>query len=138
MRGTPIKRMIMNLGNRMIYKTTAFKFLLNYFFLEEIFLIIFGLRLRPDGAGNSNATTTTKTTLRVLSVVGESHKIISLLPRNLLALCILLWLELIFRHLGPGGVRGGRAPLELRFYRVKIFKVGKISFLYYTSSPSTY
>ena len=96
MRGTPIKRMIMNLGNRMIHKTTAFKFLLNYFFLEEIFLIIFGLRLRPDGAGNSNATTTTKTTLRVLSVVGESHKIISLLPRNLLALCILLWLELIF------------------------------------------
>ena len=78
MRGTPIKRMIMNLGNRMIHKTTAFKFLLNYFFLEEIFLIIFGLRLRPDGAGNSNATTK-KTTFKVLSV-GESHKIISLLP----------------------------------------------------------
>ena len=40
--------------------------------------ISYYLSVRTDGAGNSNATTT-KTTFKVLSV-GESHKIISLLP----------------------------------------------------------
>ena len=41
----------------------------------------------------------------------------------------------MFRHLGPGGAGGARAPLELRFYRVKIFKMGKISFFYYSGPP---
>ena len=39
------------------------------------------------------------------------------------------------RHLGPGGARGAGPPLELRFYRVKFFKVGKISFFVLVGPP---
>ena len=42
---------------------------------------------------------------------------------------------IIIRHLGPGGSRGARPPLELRFYRVKIFKVDKISFVVLVGPP---
>ena len=39
------------------------------------------------------------------------------------------------RGLGTGGAGGARAPLELRFYRVKIFKIGKISFFVLLGPP---
>ena len=35
----------------------------------------------------------------------------------------------------PGGPRGPGPPLELRFYRVKIFKIGKISFFVLLGPP---
>ena len=38
----------------------------------------------------------------------------------------------MLRGLGTGG---GQAPLELRFYRVKIFKIGKISFFVLLGPP---
>ena len=39
------------------------------------------------------------------------------------------------RGLGTGGAGGARAPLELRFYRVKILKIGKISFFVLLGPP---
>ena len=39
------------------------------------------------------------------------------------------------RGLGTGGAGGARAPLELRFNRVKIFKIGKISFFVLLGLP---
>ena len=41
---------------------------------------------------------------------------------------------LMFRGLGTGGA-GPRPPLGLRFYRVKIFKIGKISFFVLLGPP---
>ena len=39
-----------------------------------------------------------------------------------------------YSYTGPWD-QGGRAPLELRFYRVKIFKMGKISFFLLFGPP---
>ena len=48
-----------------------------------------------------------------------------------------LWRLCIYTQApGTRGSRGGPCPpLELRFYRVKIFKMGKISFFYYSGPP---
>ena len=41
----------------------------------------------------------------------------------------------IYRGLGNGGAGGAWAPLELKFYRVKFFKIGKISFFVLLGPP---